>query len=178
MVEPTTVDDSEAIQARNVVTATKLAFEKPKDELWSLRGKERCTNVTDKTTHSMDRENVECVITPQKVLQLGGIVACSTTDDTIDDSRPCGNIARARSNRDKSGYDSRTEANCGPLAFESVIDDAPSHATDTSSKVCDDGSHDSANVCTECRASIEAEPSYPQENSSNDNVGYIVWSVV
>lgn len=126
----------------------------------------------------MDRENVERVVTAQKVLQLGGIVTCSATDDTVDDSRPRRNEARAWSNRDETGYDSGAEANGGPLAFESVVDDAPGHATDTGGKVRDDRSHYSAKVCTERGTGVETEPSDPQEDGSNDDVRHIVWSVV
>jgi hypothetical protein len=66
-----------------------------------------------------------------------------------------------RGNSDETRDSTGAEADCGPLLLETVIEENPSNSTDRSSEMGDDARHNSTQVGSEGRATIEAEPADP-----------------
>jgi hypothetical protein len=126
----------------------------------------------------MNSKDIESVIAAQEILELGGIVAGGGTDYTIDNSSPCGDESRSRCDSDQSSNDSTAETNGGPFPLQAVIDNAPCHTTNAGSQVGNNCSHDGAEISPKSRSGVEAEPSNPEENCSDDDVCDVVGAVV
>ena len=126
----------------------------------------------------MNREDIKSVIDSKNELQLGGIIAGSCSDNSKYNSGPGRDVTRTRRNCDETSDNARAEPNGGPFLLQSVIKHTPSDTTHGSCKIGDDGSHDSTHVGAQSRSSIEAEPSNPEENGADDDVGDIVRAIV
>lgn len=126
----------------------------------------------------MDGKDIQGVINLEPILELGGVVASDSADNTEDESGPWGHEARSRSNSYQASDDSRAETHGRPLPLESVIQKTPSDTANRSGEVGHKGCHDSSHVGGKGRASVESEPSHPEENSANDDVGDVVRAVV
>lgn len=77
----------------------------------------------------------------------------------------------------QSGNDTTAETNSAPLPLQTVIQETPGKATNTSSNVCDDAGHDGTQVGPEGTAAVEAEPAEPQEHCAENDVRDVVRSV-
>jgi hypothetical protein len=132
VVEPSTRDLSEAVQMRYVVC-----------------GEESREDVADETTDGMLGEDVESIVDAEDELELGGVVGTGGSDDTVDDSGPCGNETGSRSDGYKTGDDSGAEPDSGPFALKTVIENTPGDTSDASGQVSYDGCHNSTHVCSE-----------------------------
>lgn len=143
-----------------------------------LRSKETSEQVADQTTNGVDSEDIQSIIHAKQELQLGGVVAGNGTDNTEDEGSPGSNETGARSDCDQTGNDTGAEPDSGPLALKTVVKQAPSNTTDRGSEVSHNGSHDSTQVSGQGRTGVEAEPSNPEEDGSNNNMSDIVGTVV
>lgn len=126
----------------------------------------------------MDGEDVESVVAAKEVLQLGSVVACDSSADAEDNGSPRRDISGTRRDGYQSSNDAGAEANGGPFAFKTVVDQAPGDASDAGGKVRNDSGHDGAEIGSKSGACIEAEPANPEEDGANHNVSDIVGSVV
>lgn len=129
VVEPSTVDEAEAVQVRYVIS-----------------GEEGSEDVADETANGVLSKNIQSIVDSEEELELGGIVGACGSDNTIDDSGPGGDITGARSDGNETGDDTRAETNSRPLALETVIKDTPGDTSDASCEVGYNGGHDSAEV--------------------------------
>jgi hypothetical protein len=86
-----------------------------------IRRKERGKNVPDKSANAMHSENIQRVIAPQEVFQLGGVVARHAATDTEDNGRPGRHVAGSWRDSDQPSDDARAKAHGGPFALETVI---------------------------------------------------------
>lgn len=68
----------------------------------------------------------------------------------------------------------RTEADGGPLALQTVIPEHPSDATDRSSEVGDDAGLSRAEVRRQSTTTVKSEPTEPEEDRSENNIGGVV----
>lgn len=160
-VEPATGDLGETVEMRNVVGS-----------------EESSEQVADQTANSVHGEDIESVIDFEKVLELGSVVAADTADNTEDNSRPGGNETGTRRDGNETGDDAGAEADSGPLAFETVVEETPGHATNGGSQVGNDGGHDGAKVGAERGSGVETEPAHPEEDGADDDVSNVVRAVV
>lgn len=157
---------------------------------------ESCEDVANETSDGVLGEDIEGVINMEDILEpseavrvcfwmeegggdlLGGIVGTSGTEDTVDDGSPGRNETGTRSNGNETSDDTGAETDSGPLALKTVIENTPCDTTDTGSKVGNNSSHDSAHIGSKSRSSVETEPSNPEENGADDDVGYVMRTVV
>ena len=126
----------------------------------------------------MDSKDIEGIVNANEELELGSVVAGNGTNNTKDKRSPGRDKARARSNGNKTSNNTRAEAHGRPLALQAVVEQTPGHTSDRCGKVSDNGGHDSAEVSRESRASIETEPSNPEEDCANDDMRDVVRAVV
>lgn len=148
------------------------------DVVHDLRSEEGREDVSDETTDAVNRKNVESVIAAQEVLELSRVVASDTPAYTEHHRSPGWNVSGTRSNADETSDDTRAESNSGPLAFETVVNQAPCDTTDTSSKVGAYSRHDSAKVGRQRRTSVETEPAHPEKHGADNDVRDVVGTVV
>ena len=83
-------------------------------------------------------------------------------------------VARCGRNRDKTRDGTRAETDCGPLALETVVPEHPGQTADAGSEVGDDASLGGTEVGAERGSAIEAEPSEPEEDRAENDVGRVV----
>lgn len=143
-----------------------------------LRSEERSENVANEAANTVDSKDIKRIVATEEVLQLGSVVAESAADDTEDNRSPSRNETGSRSNCNETSNDARAETNGGPLLFEPVVDQAPGDTANTSSQVGNNGGHHSAQVRGTGRTSVEAEPTDPEEDCTDDDVGDVVGTVV
>lgn len=143
-----------------------------------LRSEEGGQDVTDETANAMHSEDVKSIVAAKEVLQLGRVIASDSTNSAENNRRPSWNVTRSRSNGDQASDNARAETNRRPLALQTIVNEAPGDTANASSKVCAQGGHDRAQVRRKGRSCIEPEPSNPQENGTDNNVGYVVWAIV
>lgn len=143
-----------------------------------LRGKKGRQDIADDTADCVDRKNVESIVAAEEILELGSIVAGDATAHAKNNSRPRGYKAGSGSNANQASNDTRAETHSRPLALQAIVDQTPGDAAGASSEVSDDSGHDGTQVGGEGGTGIESEPSYPEEDGSDDNVGDIVRPVV
>lgn len=148
------------------------------DVVHDLRSEEGREDVSNETTDAVNRKDVKGIIAAQEILELSRVVASNTTADTENHRSPSWNVSGARSNADETSNDTRAEANSGPLAFETVVNQAPCDTTDTSSKVGAYSRHDSAKVSRQRGTSVETEPAHPEEHGADNDVRDVVGTVV
>lgn len=143
-----------------------------------LRSKETGEEVSDDTTDTVDSIDIKRIVNTQDILELGTVVASSSTDNTKDNSGPGWDETRSRSNGNETSNNTGAETDGGPLLLESVVKKTPGDTSNGSGQVGHNGGHDSAEVSTQGRTGVESEPSDPEENGTNDNVGDVVRAVV
>lgn len=129
VVEPAAGDLGKAVEVRYVVC-----------------GEEGGEDVADEPADGVFGEDVERVVDAEEEFELRGVVGACGSDDAVDDGCPGWDEPGARSDGDETGDDAGAEADGGPLAFETVVEDAPGNATDAGSEVGDHGGHDGAEV--------------------------------
>ena len=111
-----------------------------------LRCEEACKEIANEASNGVYSENIEGVVDAEEELDLRAVIACRASGDTVDDCGPGGNISRAWCDGYQAGNDTRAESDSGPFLLESVIQQAPGHTTNRSSKVSNHGSHDSTHA--------------------------------
>lgn len=126
----------------------------------------------------MHSKDVESVVDTQDILELGTVVASGSADNTKDNGRPSRDKARGRGDGNEAGNNTGAETNGRPLLLQTVIKETPGDTADGSSQVGNDGSHNSTQVSAQGGTSIESEPSNPQEDGTDDDVGDVVRAVV
>lgn len=102
-------------------------------------------------------------------LTLGGKVTSDTSDNTQDDASPRVEETGSRSSSNKTRDSARAPADHGPLASQAEIENAPSHSSKHGSEAGVPASHNSTEVSTERRATIEAEPTKPEEHGTESD---------
>lgn len=177
-VDPATGDDGCAVESGYVVAGGCVSC----FSLWwlflgDLRSEEACEEVTNQTTNGVHGEDIERVIDVQQVLDLRGEVTGDSADDTEYDGGPRWYEARRRSDGDQASDDTRAETHSRPLTIESVIEQGPCDSASSSSGVRHEARHDGADVSSERRATVEAEPAHPQEDRAEDDVRYVMGTV-
>lgn len=143
-----------------------------------LRGEESSKDVSDETADAVHGKDIERVVAAEEVLQLGGVVACDTTTGTKYNGRPRRNVSRAGCDSDKTRNNTRAETNSRPLALEAVVNQTPSDASDAGSQISNDSSHNSTQVSSQSRTSVETKPADPEEYGADNNVSYVVGAIV
>lgn len=161
LVEPSSRNDGSAVKVRNVVSS-----------------KETSKEVPDETTNTVNSINIKSIINAHDVLELGTVVASSSTDDTKDHGGPGWDVTRGRSNGDETSNDTRAETDSRPLLLESVVENTPGDTSDRSSQVGDNSGHDGAEVGAQGRTGVETEPADPEEDGTDDDVSDVVRAVV
>ena len=178
-VHPTTIDHGGAIQVSYVISGEKSS-----------------QKVANQASYAMDGEDVQGVVNMKQELELGSVIACSSSNNTEYDGSPRRNETATGSDSDQASDDTTAEADCRPFAFQTIVENAPCEATSTGSKIRDDGSHDGAEIGGQSRTGIETEPAgfalaastwtegwrkrlpNPEEHCPDDNVSHVVWTVV
>ena len=112
------------------------------------------------------------------MLTLGGVVSNNASDNAEDNAGPWWNETRGWSSSDKTGNGTRAPADHGPLASKTVIEQHPGHGREDAGKVGVPRSHDSTEISTEGRTTVETEPAEPQEHSAEHDERNIVWAEV
>lgn len=133
--------------------------------------------VEEKTPHASDAvlcEHIHGVIDSDPVLDLGGKVGNDAGSDTKDNGSPGSEEAGSRSSGDEARNETRAPADHGPLARKAPVKKNPGHRTEHTSKVGVPASHDSAEVGTESRATVEREPAEPEEDGAESDEGDVV----
>ena len=97
---------------------------------------------------------------------LGSEVSNNTGSDTEDNASPRSKETGAGRGSDETRDGTGTPADHRPLAGKAPIEENPGHRGEHGSQVGVPASHDSAEVGTESRATVEAQPSKPQENGT------------
>lgn len=178
VVEPASRDDGGAVEVRNVVTwegVSRVRLISIREDLRSEKGSQKVADEPANTVHS---EDIECIIAAEEVLQLRCIVAAHATSNTEYDSSPGRHISRPRGNGHQASNHARAEADGGPLALQTVVDQTPRDATHTSSEIRAHSRHDSPQICRQRGSSVEAEPTHPQKYGADDDVRDVVGAVV
>jgi len=134
--------------------------------------------VTNDTTNAVDSKDIEGIVNTDEVLEFGGIITGECTDNAKDDSGPGRNVAAGRSDGNETSDGTRAPTNGTPLAIETVVNNHPCKPTHRSRKIGNNAGHSRSEIATECTTTVESEPTEPEENGSEDDVGDIVWSVV
>jgi hypothetical protein len=143
-----------------------------------VRGEDTSQQVANNSANTMLSKDIKGVVDMDEELELGGIVACGSTDDSVDDGSPWGDISRTWSDSDKASNDARAEADGRPLLLKTVVKQAPSDSTDSSSDVGNQTGHDSTNICGTSRTTVESKPSDPEEDSAENDMSDVMWAVV
>jgi hypothetical protein len=97
---------------------------------------------------------------------LGSKVSNNTSGDSKNDGCPRSDETRGGSGSDKTRDGTGTPTDHRPLAGKTPIEKNPGHRGKHSSEVGVPASHGSAEVGTESRATVEAQPSEPQKNGT------------
>lgn len=106
-------------------------------------------DVSDKSTNGVFGEDIKSVIDAKDKLELGSIIGTGSSHNTIDDGGPGRNETRSGSDSDETSNDTGAEADGGPFALKTIIEDTPCDTSNAGSQVGDDCGHDSAHVCCE-----------------------------
>ena len=160
MVDPSTSNDGEAIESGDL-----------------LLGEECGEEVTDDTAYTVRCKDIEWVIIVEDEFELCGEIAHGSGNDTESDGCRGTDESRCWSDSDETDNGARAETDDGPFLLETVIPEHPSETCDGCSEIGDDASVCSTHVCREGRTAIEAEPTEPEEDGADDDVGGIVWFV-
>lgn len=161
-VEETTGDTSvDAIQADNVVG--------------SKEGVEKQTNNATDTVLS---EHVEGVINADKELELGAVIAHDARDNAESNAGPGGDNSGSGSGGNESRDSARAPADEGPLLGKTVIAKAPSHGGEHGREAGVPAGHGGAEVGAKGRATVEAEPAEPEEDSADGDERDVVGAEV
>lgn len=160
VVDPTTGNKCGAIEGSN-----------------SVVGEESSEDVTNHTANTVSSEDVKSIVVTDKVLETSGEVAGSTTENAESDGGRSSNVTGSRSDGDQTRDGTGAEANSGPLPLEPPVPEHPGQGTDRSSDLGDHHSLDSPKVGTDGGTTVEAEPTEPEEDSSQDAVSDVVRAV-
>ena len=144
----------------------------------NVRGEECSQSIPGETTDGVHGKDIESVVDAEHKLELGGVVAGHGADGAKDDGGPGGDVTRAGRDGDEAGDDAGAEADGGPLALETVVEQTPGEAADGGGEVGGDGGHDGAQVGGGGRAGVEAEPTDPEEDGAEHDVGDVVRPIV
>ena len=112
----------------------------------NLRGEECSEDVPDEAANAVNSEDIEGVVAAEEVLELRSVVASNTTAHTKNNCSPGRDVSRTRSNTNKTSNDTGAEANGGPLAFQTVVNQAPGDTTNTGCEIGAYSSHNSTEV--------------------------------
>ena len=126
----------------------------------------------------MNSKDVERIVASEKVLELRSVVASNTTANTEDDSSPGGDVSRSGGDGYETSDYSRAETNSRPLAFQTVVNQAPGNSTNAGSEVGAYSRHDSAKVSRQGGARVEAKPSNPEKDGADDDMCNVMGAVV
>lgn len=126
----------------------------------------------------MNSIDIKSIVNAHDILELGTVVASSGTDNTKDNSGPGWDETRSRGDGNETSNDTGAETDGGPLLLESVIEETPGDTSNGGSQVGDNSGHDGAEVSTQGRTGVESEPSDPEEDGTDNDVGDIVRAVV
>ena len=89
--------------------------------LRDLRSEEAGAEVTNKAADGVDGEDIKGVIDAEKEFDLSAVIACRTGSNTVDDSRPSGNVSGSRRDSHETSNNTRAESNSRPFLLKSVI---------------------------------------------------------
>lgn len=111
-------------------------------------------------------------------LTLSSEIAGDTGNDTESNAGPGVEETRGGSSSNETGNGSRAPADHGPLASQTEIEEAPGHGSEHGSEAGVPASHDSTEVGTEGRTTVEAEPTEPEEDGAESDEGDVVGAEV
>lgn len=143
----------------------------------NIRSKDTSEDVANHAADTVDGKDIKTVIDVEDELELGGKVAKDTTADTDDDSSPGLDEASSRGDGNETRDGTRAETDSAPLLLETVIEKSPGNGTARGGKVGHVAGHDGANVHAESRTTVEAEPTDPEEDGAEHDVGDVVRTV-
>jgi len=81
------------------------------------------------------------------------------------------NVTSSGSDSNETDDRSRAESDGRPLSLETPIEDEPGDSSNRSGQVGNDAGRDGSKVGRESRSSVESEPSEPEEDGTEDDVG-------
>lgn len=102
-------------------------------------------------------------------LTLSAKVAGDTSNNTKDDRGPRVEETRGRGSSNKTGDGTRAPADHGPLTGQTEIEKAPGHGGEHGSKARVPAGHGSTEVGTKGRATVESEPTEPEEDGAESD---------
>lgn len=137
--------------------------------------KETCQDEADIAGEGVDGKDIHGVIAAHEDLQAGGKVGNGGGQEANQDSCRHTDEATCRSDGDETGNGTGTETDDGPLAFKAVVEEKPCDTGDRGGQVGGGDGHSSSKGSGEAGATVEAEPSEPQESGTEDDVGDVVW---
>jgi len=134
--------------------------------------------IANNTTDAVDSKDIEGIIDTNEELEFGGIITSQCADNAKDDGRPGRNVTRGGSDGNETSDGTGAPTDSTPLTFETVIKNHPCKSADGSRKIGNNAGHGCSEIAAQCTTTVEPEPTKPEENGSEDDVGNIVRSVV
>lgn len=121
--------------------------------------------------------DIKTVVVAKHELELGRKVTDSTRHESKQDRRGATHKSRSRSDRHEARNRTRAESDSRPLALKAPIPEHPGQTTDRGSEVGDDARLRGTQIRGKGRAAVESEPTEPEEDRAEDDVGCVVWFV-
>ena len=142
-----------------------------------VRSEKGGENVANHASYSVDGKDVEGVVDAGQELQLCGKIAECTAADSNHDSGPGGNKAGRRRDGHETGDGAGAEPNGAPFLLKSVVEQDPGDAGARRSQIGHVAGHDGTEIHRQRGAAVEPEPSHPEEDGAENNVGHAVRAV-
>lgn len=157
LVDPSSVNDRESIKRGD----TRLR-------------KQRSEQVSDESSDSVGGEHIEGLVDPEEELDPRRKVTRDRPNKRHRDRRGCLDESSCGGDDDETDDRSGAEPDGGPLSLETPVEDEPGQSSDRGGEVGDDAGGDGSEVGGEGGSSVEPEPSEPEEDCAEDDVGRVV----
>ena len=115
------------------------------------------------------------VVDTHGVLQSGAQVGNDRRNDTDESGSGSTDESSSRGNGNKTGNGTSTKTDDGPFTLESEIHNHPGDGAGRSSQVCVENGKGSLHGSGETRSTVEPEPSDPEEDCTENDLGYVGW---
>ena len=172
---------------------------RPVKSLENIRRQLKClamrTYVTKDTANAVGCEDIKSIIVSEGKLELGRKVTNGAGHKAEENGSGCGgrvglqmrvtslgprelltraDETRSRGDSDQTRDSARAEANSGPLALQTVVPKHPGDSTDRGSEVGHNTGRGSADIRRQSAATVETEPTEPEEDRPEHNIGGVV----
>lgn len=139
-----------------------------------VRSEQARAQIADQATNRVHGKDIQSVVNTEQEFQFRSVITRNAGEHAVDDGAPGGHEPRSRCDGDQTGDDAGAEAHGRPFLLQPIVEQTPGDAADTRCQVGDHGSHDGAHRSAQCRTSVEAEPTHPQEDGANDDLSDIM----